>query len=146
LDFRYYWCSVDLTTGKQRWRTDQVERTDSLTISPDGKVVACGMPGKIQLRDGATGAWLRDLDSSSKDEKPWHRQAGALAFTPDGKRLIAGDHHTNVFVWDVPTGKHLHKFAGHRGRVFSVSASADSTVIATASEDSTIILWRLDAQ
>jgi RNA polymerase sigma factor (sigma-70 family) len=144
LDIRYYWCGVDPATGKQRWRTDQVVHTDSLAISPDGKVVACGMPGKIQLRDGATGALLRDLDSSSGEAKPWQRQAGAVAFTPDGKKLIAGDHHTNVFVWDVATGKQLHKFAGHRGRVFSLSASADSTMVATASEDSTILLWRLE--
>jgi RNA polymerase sigma factor (sigma-70 family) len=146
LDFRYYWCGVDLKTGKQRWRTDQVVHTDSLAISPDGKVVACGMPGTIQLRNGDTGALLRVLESGSKEWRVWHRQAGALAFTSDGRRLIAGDHHANVFVWDVATGRQLHKFAGHRGRVFSVSASADGTMIATASEDSTILLWRLDAQ
>jgi RNA polymerase sigma factor (sigma-70 family) len=144
--FRYYWCCLDLTTGKQRWRTEEVVRTDSLAISPDGKVVACGMPGKIHLLKGDTGALLHVLDSGSKEWRVWHRQAGALAFTPDGKKLIAGDHHTNVFVWDVATGKQLHKFAGHRGRVFSVSASADSTMLATASEDSTVMLWRLDAQ
>jgi WD40 repeat protein len=145
LDFRYYWCGVDLTTGKQRWRTDEVPQTDSLAVSADGKVVACGMPGTVQLRDGATGAGLRALESSPRDDRPWWRQAGALAFTPDGKRLIAGDGRANVFVWDVVTGKQLHKFSGHRGRVFSVSASADGTMIATGSEDSTILLWPLDA-
>jgi WD40 repeat protein len=46
----------------------------------------------------------------------------------------------------VATGRQLHKFAGHRGRVFSVSASADGTLLATASEDSTVLLWRLDAR
>jgi WD40 repeat protein len=146
LDFRYYWCRVDLKTGKQRWRTDEVRRTDALAISPDGKRVACALPGKIQLRNAATGACLHQLDSSSGVANPWQRQAGALAFTPDGKKLIAGDHHTNVFVWDVATGKQLHRFAGHRGRVFSVSASLDSTMIATASEDSTVMLWPLDAR
>jgi WD40 repeat protein len=144
LDVRYYWCGVDLRTGKQRWRTAEVAQTDSLAISADGKVVACGMPGTIQLRDGATGARMRDLESSPRDDRPWPRQAGALAFTPDGRRLSAGDGRANVFVWDVATGKQLQRFAGHRGRVFSVSASADGTMIATASEDSTILIWRLD--
>ena len=53
-----------------------VERTDSLAVSPPGKVVACGMPGSV----------------------------------------------------------------------FSVSASADGRMIATASEDSPVLLWRLAAQ
>ncbi len=144
LCFERYWCSVDVTTGKERWRTEQVKQTDSLAISPDGKVVACGMPGKIQLRNGDTGALLRALDSGSKDVTPWHRQAGALAFTSDGKKLLAGDHHTNVFVWDVATGKELHKLAGHRGRIFSISVSPDNTMFTTASEDSTVMVWRLE--
>ena len=139
----YYWCSVDLTTGKLRWRTDQVKQTDSLAISADGKVVACGMPGKVQLRNGATSALLHDLDCHTKYPRPWS-YGQLLAFTSDGKRFIATDAGTNAFVWDVATGKELHKFAGHRGRILSVSVSPDNTMFATASEDSSVILWRLD--
>jgi WD40 repeat protein len=146
IDLRYYWCLVDATTGKQRWRTDEVKQTDAMAISPDGTMVACGTPGKIHLRNAQTGALLFDFDTSGNYAKPWQRQAGALAFTPDSKKLIAGDHRTNVFVWNVATGKQLHRFAGHLGRVFSVSASPDSTMLATASEDSTILLWRLGAE
>jgi WD40 repeat protein len=60
--------------------------------------------------------------------------------------LIAGDNHNNVFVWDVATGKQLHQYAGHRGRIYSVSTSLDNTMFATSSEDSTVMIWRLGAK
>jgi WD40 repeat protein len=145
LNQEYYWCSVDLATGKPHWRTDRVKQTDSLAISSDGKVVACGMPGKVQLRNSDTGALLHELDCHTKSHRPWS-YGQLLAFTSDGKRFIATDAATNVFVWDVATGKELHKYAGHRGRVLSVSTSPDNTMFATASEDSTVMLWGLDTQ
>jgi WD40 repeat protein len=78
-----------------------------------GEDHTCGMPGKIELRNGATGASLGVLDTGTPNPRPWFGQP--LAFTPDGKKFIATDGDTNVFVWDVATGKELHKFAGHRG-------------------------------
>jgi WD40 repeat protein len=139
----YYWCGVDLTTGQQRWRTDRVKQTDALAISPDGKLVACGLPGQVQLRNGTTGALLRVLDCHTKYPRPWS-YGQLLAFTSDGKRFLATDAGTNAYVWDVATGKELHKFAGHRGRILSVSISPDNMMFATASEDSTVLLWRTD--
>jgi WD40 repeat protein len=141
----FYWCSVDPTTGQLRWRTDQVKQADALAISSDGKVVVCGMPGKVELRHGDTGALLHVLDCHTTYPRPWS-YGQLLAFTADGKWFVATDAGTNVFVWDVATGKQQHKFAGHRGRVLSVSISPDDTSVATASEDSTVLLWRLDGR
>jgi WD40 repeat protein len=97
----------------------------------------------FHLLDSAPGANLRNLDTRTKDTRPFARQWGALAFTPDGKTLIAADDRTNVFIWDVATGKELRKFNAHRGRIFSISTTADGTMFATASEDCTVMLWRL---
>jgi WD40 repeat protein len=143
LNQEYYWCGVDLTIGKLKWRTGQVKQADSLAISADGKVVACGTPGKVQLRNGDTGALLHELDCHTKYPRPWS-YGQLLAFTSDGSKFIATDAGTNAFVWEVATGKELRKFAGHTGRILSVGISPDNTMIATASEDSTVLIWRLD--
>ena len=166
-------CCVDLVTGKQRWCTDAGMKESAGDLPDDvnraraalglGMERLGGKERPSRWRSPPTARWSRAvcqersscemvkrarccarLDTSSKDRKPGHRQAGALAFTPDGKKLIAADDRTNVFVWDVATGKELHKFAGHRGRIFSISVSPDNTLFATASEDSTVLVWRLE--
>jgi RNA polymerase sigma factor (sigma-70 family) len=143
----YYSCVIDLATGKKRWRGQlrSIGVVDGLALSPDGKILAQGFGQHINLLDSGTGAFLRLLESE-KEWKQWARQAGALAFTPNGKKLIAADERSKIYVWDVATGKELQRFTGHRGRIFSVSASPDNTMFATASEDSTILLWRLDGR
>jgi WD40 repeat protein len=144
----YYRCVIDVATGKKLWSTKrddstQPEIVSSFRFSPDGKILAERIGQTINLRNSTTGALLRVL----KCEKEWHewaKQAEALAFTPDSKTLIAADLRNNIYVWDVATGKELRRFTGHRGRIFSVSVAVDGRMFATASEDSTVLIWQLD--
>jgi WD40 repeat protein len=75
--------------------------------------------------------------------------AGHLAFSPDNKLLaVAGSFRGaggafNVQVWDSETGKTLHRFQGHRGPVNTLAFSSDSKRLASASEDSTALIWDL---
>jgi WD40 repeat protein len=144
---RFYGCAIDITTGKKRWATilgpENVAATDPIAFSPDGKILAERLGQKVLLRNAATGALLRELKCLNEWYE-WTRQANALAFTPDGKKLIAADLRNNIYVWNVATGKELQKFTGHRGRIFSVSVSPDGRKFATASEDSTVLIWQLD--
>lgn len=144
----YYRCVIDMTTGKQLWFTkrddsQQPEVVSSFRFSPDGKILAERVGQTIHLRDSATGNILRVL-KCDKEWYPWTKQAEALAFSPDSKKLIAADLRNNIYVWDVATGKELQKFTGHRGRIFSISVSLDGRTFATASEDSTVLIWQLD--
>jgi WD40 repeat protein len=144
---RFYGCAIDMATGKKRWATilgpEHAPPADTLAFSPDGKILAERVGQTIHLRDSTSGALLRDL-KCEKEWYEWSRGASALAFTPDGKKLIAADLRNNIYVWDVATGKELQKFTGHRGRIFSVSVSPDGRMFATASEDSTVLIWQLD--
>jgi RNA polymerase sigma factor (sigma-70 family) len=140
----FYRCVIDVATGKRLWGTKRddsahPECVSAFLFSPDGKILAERIGQTIQLRDSTTGAILRVLKC---DNERWE----ALAFTPDSKKLIGADLRNNVYVWDVATGKELQKFTGHRGRIFSISVSLDRTMFATASEDSTILIWRLDGR
>jgi WD40 repeat protein len=144
----YYRCVIDITTGKKLWGTklddsQQPEIVSAFRFSPDGKILAERVGQTINLRDSTTGTPLRIL-KCEKEWWEWAKQAEALAFTPDSKKLIAADLRNNIYVWDVATGKELQKFTGHRGRIFSVNVSLDGRMFATASEDSTVLIWQLD--
>jgi WD40 repeat protein len=148
-----YRCVIDLATDKQLWCTplddsalrggDTARAVDAFAFSPDGKILAERTAQKINLRDSTTGDILRVL-KCEKEWYEWEKQAHALAFTPDSKKLIAADLQSNIYVWDVATGKELQKFTGHRGRIFSISVGLDGRTFATASEDSTVLIWQLD--
>jgi WD40 repeat protein len=88
-----------------------------LVFSPDGAklAVACEPEPRVVLCDVRTGAAL-DLDPAP--------DAPTLAFSGDGRRLVAGSSDRAV-LWDVPTGKVV---ADHKaGRLRFLSAALDRT-------------------
>ena len=80
----------------------------ALAVSPDGKLLALGGSdsnplvaiGVVSLLDAATGKSLRVLTGPP-------RAATCVAFSPDGKRLAAGDGRGTIVLWDIATGKEV---------------------------------------
>ena len=88
----------------------------SLAFSPDGKYLAAGTgwPFLHDARSSDLHVW--DVDTLKEIEKPGidggmataplHRNSHiltAIAFTPDGRSLIAADHHGVVRIWETAT-------------------------------------------
>ena len=73
---------------------------------------------------------------------PGHTKAiRALAFSPDGQRLVTGsDDHTGK-VWEVATGRELLALKGHQAQLTAVAFSPDGQEILTGSQDNTARLW-----
>ncbi|KAL9052389.1 MAG: hypothetical protein Q9162_005419 [Coniocarpon cinnabarinum] len=62
----------------------------------------------------------------------------------EGKRIAAGSGDRTAVVWDVRTGKLLHKLPGHKGAVNDVRFSpADSSVLLSGSTDRNVMLGEL---
>ncbi|XP_061419102.1 LOW QUALITY PROTEIN: WD repeat-containing protein 3 [Lethenteron reissneri] len=76
-----------------------------------------------------------------------HRTAiTALAYHPDGTRLVSGSQDTDVIVWDVVGECGLYRLKGHKDAVTSARFFSTKNVLLTGSKDSFVKFWDLDTQ
>jgi WD40 repeat protein len=62
-------------------------------------------------------------------------------FSPDGKYIVTASNDMTAIIWDVISGKELHRLKGHTTWVYSVSFSPDGKYVVTASWDYTVRIW-----
>ncbi len=68
-------------------------------------------------------------------------RAFAVAFSPDGSRIVSGGEDQLVRVWEVDSGAELATMNGHTGNVYSVNYSPDGARIVSGGNDGTIRIW-----
>jgi RNA polymerase sigma factor (sigma-70 family) len=113
--------------------------------SPDGTRVAVTLDGgfglqplrdRIALFDGRTGKLLRRWSDSGKPANNYER----LCFSYDGQLLASSDGNA-IHLWETATGKEIRTFRGHRGDIESLMFTHDDRLLASASRDSTVLIW-----
>jgi eukaryotic-like serine/threonine-protein kinase len=137
--------------------------TGPLAFAPDGKSLATGSRAGITVwaLDG-TGAAVVLQDSTNVFAPnlagPWFRPAAAMAFSPDGKWLVAArnapsEHGVFVLsIWDARSGQEHAvmpedpEHVEHTGIVSSLAFSPDGRILATASMDYSIRLWDFESR
>ncbi len=66
----------------------------------------------------------------------------AVAYSPDGRRIVSGSADKTLRLWDAVTGQTVGApFEGHKDRVLSVAFSPDGRVIVSGSADGTLRMW-----
>ena len=121
-----------IRTGQGHWASVQ-----SITISPDGQTFASGSEDySIKPWNLNTGQLLRTIDSIFKRQ----RQIYCIAISPDGQTLASGSDNT-IKLWNMHTGKLLHRLKGHSDEITSVVFSPDGQMLVSGSRDKTIKIW-----
>jgi RNA polymerase sigma factor (sigma-70 family) len=160
----------------------------ALALSPDGKTIAYGgtwldhpAPGDPQKTVNSLTVRLRDLESGREhqlavdvtgENKAWPDGVSALAFSPDGKRLVAsmqvgfkqrdfkemkGDFPkglTGTFnsalyairIWDVESRRELPNFGEPVESGMWLAFSPDGRTVASTAWNGTVSLWELSSR
>jgi hypothetical protein len=104
-------------------------------LSPDGKLVALGGPGKIvKVYSVADGKLVYQLTKHTD----W---ITAIEFSPDGARLTTADRSGGIRLWETATGANAGELAEHKDSVTALSWRGDSRLLVSASEDGEIVIW-----
>ncbi len=133
---------LSLVDGSKRFAVPFALPLRTPVVSPDGKYAAVGTGQRmIYIFDTATGkekARLRDFSTL---------YSLALAFTPDGKRLIAGHDPTRegstLGIWSVQEGKKLLDFKPVRKITTDALGWDESARLLAAANDEGVALWDL---
>jgi eukaryotic-like serine/threonine-protein kinase len=131
----------DAATLRLKGRLEWGHSVYSLAFSPDGKTLASGGYPRhpqvcVGLWDVATGKLLRGYDG--KQGVP----VTAVAFSPDGQRLLAG-YEKSLVVWDVESGQEVRRWEGHDSGSQGVGFADDGMTVVSRGADGIVRVWDL---
>lgn len=105
----------------------------ALALSHDGKLAA----------HGGTSLVVQDLESGDTLQT-MKRQSGsinAVAFSPDGRFVLAGDYYGVIEIWQVATGRQMGRLSAHNAAIKSLLYTPDGRYFVSSSFDQTILLF-----
>jgi formylglycine-generating enzyme required for sulfatase activity/DNA-binding beta-propeller fold protein YncE len=112
----------------------------AIAISPDGRqAITAGM----EKTDTTLLLWDLDTGKAQPLKAPTVG-VRCLAFSEDGKRVLAAGDDKAVVLWDLATGLPARAMAGHAGAVTAVAFSSDGRWALSGSLDKTVRLWDLN--
>jgi WD40 repeat protein len=128
------------------WNTLKGEQTDSfqghtnevylVAISNDGSKILSASD------DGTMKVW--DIESGEATHTLQENQVWSAAFSPDGSQFLMGGEGI-VKLFDTNSGKEMHTFNGHSGRVYSVAFSPNGNEAISGGHDGTIKMWDIES-
>lgn len=111
--------------------------TRALTFAPDGSRLAAANGRSGYLLDPGTGAITARIGEHAK-------QLNAVAFTPDGRRVMTAGNDGIVRAWDVPTGGLVTEWDFAVGPITAVAVACDGVTAAAGGSNGRLVVWNLD--
>jgi len=119
-------------------------------FSPDGKkIVSAAEETTVRVWDAATGTLIVSLPARPEDKESGHKKpVKTVAFNHDGSQIVTASFDEKVKVWEATTGrllKTLEQDASIAGSAIVTAAtfSPDGTIVAAATGNGSVVLWRL---
>jgi eukaryotic-like serine/threonine-protein kinase len=131
------------------------QNPNAVQFAPDGQRLAAPAGDAVVIWDARTGTELTRLRGhrlKAPGGKPEGdtRYIGAVAFSPDGRRLAsatndgqAGKHPGELKVWDAVTGRESYSVPGHAHGIYHVAFSPDGKWLASMSVETSGWVVRL---
>jgi WD40 repeat protein/tRNA A-37 threonylcarbamoyl transferase component Bud32 len=126
----------DLQTGRKVRSLAIARDYHALTLSPQGRLVAVGIDGGIQLVDVRTGKLTTSTAGFSGSPN-------ALRFSRDGTSVVSANLDGTVTRWDTRSGRPLETLRGHSNAVQHLLFGLGGNTLYTVSSDGTAIAWDL---
>ena len=113
-----------------------VKAANASAFSPDGTILALKSRKDIYLSELETtaGQDSKVIRSNFSGFSP------ILTFSPDGTVLVESGN-TFIMLWDVETGNQLAFLNGHTEDITTLVFSHDGKILASGSQDGTVLLW-----
>ncbi len=116
----------------------------AFVFDPRHYAVACQKGPALGVTEIASGDKLLTLTISSSS-RVGQRVVTAIAYSPDGRVLATSTYEGAIKIIDAVTGKTLHRFMGHKANVRALEFTKDGRLLASGSDDNTIVLWSMKA-
>jgi WD40 repeat protein/serine/threonine protein kinase len=131
-------------TGDQDSLTMQgvPSRGYGVAFHPDGKELASAhCDGTVQEWSAATGEVLHTFSRQHPTEKGDNGWVEAIAYNPDGTRLVSGCDDAPLSIRDSGSGEELLTLKGHVGKVRCAAWSPNGNLVASGGNDRTVRIW-----
>lgn len=130
-------CIVDVSTGRQRTLGEMI-LARAVAFSPDAKIVAASsLWGEVSVWNLADGSQQRIREGDEVDDDAVY----CLAFSPDGRSLVAGQRSGGILRWSLGGFEPLDPLTGHEDIVMSLAFSSDRRFLASGAFDASVRLW-----
>jgi eukaryotic-like serine/threonine-protein kinase len=134
-----------LHTGQ--YEIELADGEDRLRLSADRVVLTRGRKEVLEIRSAPRAAAqvtaTKHPDELRCFEDP-SMTVRCVAFSPDGKFVLAGCRDGSLRLWDTESGTEVRRFEGHTQVIWSVAFSRDGRRILSGGGDSTVRLWEVD--
>ncbi len=122
-------------------------RIFSASLSPDGRTLATSsQDNTIRFWETASGTELRRtsiLDDARLEQGKWLPcdVTVQLAFSPERQELAVAMPDYSIRLWEVPSGKELHRLARHEDKIQSLAFSKDGRYLVSGGQGKKVRTW-----